>query len=72
MNVYVYAHILLFLYLKLLFLGGKWVPFISFYYILSDDIIPLMHSFEVNIRICQPQKSDVHCGESEINIIFEG
>ena len=24
------------------------------------DIIQLMHSFEVNIRICQPENSDVH------------
>ena len=32
----------------------------------------LMHSFEVNIRICQPENSDVHRGEAEVNITFEG
>ena len=36
------------------------------------DIIQLMHSFEVNIRICQPENSDVHRGEAEVNITFEG
>ena len=35
-------------------------------------IIQLMHSFEVNIRICQLEKSDVHRGEAEVNITFEG
>ena len=30
-----------------------------------------MRSFEVNIRICQPGKSDVHRGEA-VNITFEG
>ena len=35
-------------------------------------IIQLMHSFEVDIRICQPKKSDVHRGEAEVNITFEG
>ena len=34
--------------------------------------IQLMHSFEVNIRICQPENSDVHQGEAEVNITFEG
>ena len=34
-------------------------------------IIQLMHSFEVNIRICQPEDSDVHQGEAEVNITFE-
>ena len=29
----------------------------------SYDIIQLMHSFEVNIRICQPENSDVYRGE---------
>ena len=37
-----------------------------------NDIIQLMHSFEVNIRICQPENSDVHRGEAEVNITFEG
>ena len=36
------------------------------------NIIQLMHSFEVNIRICQPENSDVHRGEAEVNITFEG
>ena len=31
-----------------------------------------MHSFEVNIRICQPENSDVYRGEAEVNITFEG
>ena len=37
-----------------------------------DAIIQLMHSFEVDIRICQPENSDVHRGEAEVNITFEG
>ena len=36
------------------------------------DIVQLMHSFEVNIRICQPENSDVYRGEAEVNITFEG
>ena len=40
--------------------------------ILYIFIIQLMHSFEVNIRICQPENSDVHRGEAEVNITFEG
>ena len=35
-------------------------------------IIQLMHSFEVNFRICQPENSDVHRGKAEVNITFEG
>ena len=35
-------------------------------------IIQLMHSFEVNISICQAENSDVHRGKSELNITFEG
>ena len=31
-----------------------------------------MHSFEFNIRICQPENSDVHWGEAEVNITFDG
>ena len=31
-----------------------------------------MYSFEVNIRICQPQNRDVHQGEAQVNITFEG
>ena len=38
----------------------------------DSDIIQLMHSFEVNIRICQPENSDVHRGEAEVDITFEG
>ena len=37
-----------------------------------DYIIPLMHTFEVNNRNCQPENSDVHCWEAEVNITFEG
>ena len=36
------------------------------------NIIQLMHSFEVNIRICHPENSDVHRGKAEVNITFEG
>ena len=36
------------------------------------NIIQLMHSFEVNMRICQPENSDVHGGEAKGNITFEG
>ena len=32
----------------------------------------MMHSFEVNIRIIQPEISDVHRGEAEVNITFAG
>ena len=35
-------------------------------------IIQMMHSFEVNIRICQPENSDGLRGEAEMNITFEG
>ena len=34
--------------------------------------IQLMHSFEVNIRICQPENSDVHQGEAVVNHHFQG
>ena len=34
---------------------------------INSDIIQLMHSFEVNIKICQPENS-----EAEVNITFEG
>ena len=37
-----------------------------------STIIQLMHSFEVDIRICQPKNSDVHRGEAEVNITFRG
>ena len=36
------------------------------------SIIQMMHSFEVNIKICHPENSDVHRGEAEVNITFEG
>ena len=36
------------------------------------DIMQLMHYVEVNIRICQHENSDVHRGEAEVNITFEG
>ena len=38
----------------------------------SVNIIQLTHSFEVDIRICQPENSDVHRGKAEVNITFEG
>ena len=38
----------------------------------NSDNIQLMHSLEVNIRICQPENSSVHRGEAEVNITFEG
>ena len=38
----------------------------------TQHIIQLMHSYEVNIRICQPENSDVHRGKAEVNITFEG
>ena len=31
-----------------------------------------MHSFEVNIRICQPKNTDVHLGEAQVNTTLEG
>ena len=31
-----------------------------------------MHSFEVDIRICQPENSDVHRSKAEVNIALEG
>ena len=37
-----------------------------------EDNIQLMHSFEVNIRICQSENSDVHRGEAEVNITVLG
>ena len=40
--------------------------------IVMDVIIQLMHSNEVDIRICQPENSDAHQGEAEVNITFEG
>ena len=30
----------------------------------------LMHSFEVNIRFCQPENSDVHQGEANAPIVL--
>ena len=32
----------------------------------------MMHSFEVDIRICQHENSDVHRGKAEVNITFVG
>ena len=42
------------------------------WYLIVLILIQLMHSFEVNIRICQLENSDVHRGEAEVNITFEG
>ena len=33
--------------------------------------IQLMHSFKVNIRICQTGNSDVNQGKAQVNITFE-
>ena len=41
-------------------------------YINKCNTIQLVHSFEIDIRICQPENSDVHRGEAEVNITFEG
>ena len=38
----------------------------------DQDNIQMMHSFEVDIRICQAENSDVHRGETEVNFTFEG
>ena len=40
--------------------------------LLTCSIMQLMHSFDVNIRICWLENSDVYWGEDEVNIIFEG
>ena len=37
---------------------------------LVQDIIQLMHSFEVNIRMCQSVNSYVHRGEAIVEIIL--
>ena len=37
-----------------------------------NNNIQLMHSFEVDIWICQAENSGVHQGEAEVNITFEG
>ena len=37
----------------------------------ARHIIQLMHVY-VNIRIFQPDNSDVHGGEAEVNITFKG
>ena len=36
------------------------------------NIIQLMHSFEVNIRICQPRTVMFTEAKAEVNITFEG
>ena len=52
--------------------AGSIVHFHCVFFLSKNDNIQLMHSFEVNIRICQPENSDVHRGEAEVNITFEG
>ena len=37
----------------------------------KDISIQLMHSFKVNIRICQTGNSDVNQGKAQVNITFE-
>ena len=47
--------------------------FLNLYIIHVNAInIQLMHSFEVDIRTCQPENSDVNRGKAEVNITFEG
>ena len=53
-------------------LGAQKNRFIETFLLSTHNIIQLMHSFEVDIRICQPENSDVHRGEAEVNITFEG
>ena len=36
----------------------------------THNIIQLMHSFEVNIKVCQPENSDVHRGKKECTNCF--
>ena len=36
------------------------------------DSIQLMHSFEANIRISQPENSDVYLGKAGVNITLKG
>ena len=50
------------------FCMGKGFMWIRITFHLLPDIIQLMHSFEVNIRICRPANSDVHQDEAEVNI----
>ena len=38
---------------------------------IGEYFIQLMHSLEVNIRICQPENSDVHRGELNMMKIWE-
>ena len=45
---------------------------LAFPFILYDCIIQLIHSYEVNISICQPENSDVHRGKVQVNITIEG
>ena len=39
------------------------IVIVAFLFEHSLSIIQFMHSFEVDIRICQPENSDVHRGE---------
>ena len=38
---------------------------------LKSDLIPLMHSFKVNIRVCLAEISNVNRGKASVNITFE-
>ena len=53
-------------------ISSQWAIFSHPYILKVCDIIQLMHSFEVNIRICQPENSNVHRGKAEVSITFEG
>ena len=59
-------------FLEILFLKKKNTFVLTFFTSIKENIIQLMHSFEDNTRICQPENSDVHRGEAEENITFEG
>ena len=58
--------------LRLLMISDCYGQYITGILSQISNIIQLMHSFEVDIRICQSENSDVHRGEAEVNITFEG
>ena len=35
--------------------------------VVMDSILQLIHSFEVNIRFCQPKNCDVHQDKADVN-----
>ena len=40
--------------------------------VVMDSILQLIHSFEVNIRICQPKNGDVLQDKAEVNSASKG